>query len=146
MAYNLCALILMDEKFKCLEDLPSHFSSAFMFYEAANSFFVVASRLPVNRLAHPQTIRYFIHWIEVCSVRLRLMVPVRLQMDKWSRRCGCRRRSNCFLGLPRPAAGWCCRHFVLAPLWLASFTAMEKKSHEFGPELSQGENSSFVTH
>lgn len=48
LQHTICArtmsFILMDEKFKCLEDLPSHFSSAFMFYEAANSFFVVASR------------------------------------------------------------------------------------------------------
>lgn len=40
------SFILMEETFKCLEDLPSHFSSAFMFYEAANSFSVVASRFP----------------------------------------------------------------------------------------------------
>lgn len=65
--HTICArtmsFILMDEKFKCLEDLPSHFSSAFMFYEAANSFFVVASRLAVPRCASTDnSLFYSLDW------------------------------------------------------------------------------------
>lgn len=54
-----------------------------------------------------------------CWIRLRWMVPVRLQMDKSSKRCWSRRRSNCFLGLPRPnrqyhSVGVCrCLHLTI---------------------------------
>lgn len=178
------SFILMDEKFKCLEDLPSHFSSAFMFCEAANSFFVVASRSPVYFVArtqtpHPSSSPFFrspsFDGVKrVVRYGYGEWCPFVCKWINWVKDVDGNDDQIVSLGLPRPVSYY---HIVVAivdavVVLLRVCTSMtciidyksttrereEERENKwkisqntmcprrFGPELSQSENSPFVTH